>query len=282
MRAKRAKRFEQEYANHKQVNNSAFMSINTKRGKTFTRKNNLITLPDEPDPNVIDWDKYTIVGLSQQLEKPYLRLTSAPDPKTIRPLNVLKKSLEHLKTHWRMNRDYNFICDQFKSLRQDLTVQRIKNDFTVSVYEIHARLALENGDLGEYNQCAANLKTLYGLNLNGNIVEFLAYQILYLCYSRNWSAVNILAGVIKPEHKNCFEINHALKVRSALATSNYNLFFKLHKSTPNMGSYIIDAFVDRERLKALIIICKALVYFYINIYSHFNRVLDTLKYHSRS
>lgn len=93
--------------------------------------------------DVIEWDAQTIVGTSRQLEKPYLRLTSAPDPKTVRPLPVLKQTLEHLKKKWRAESNYAWICDQFKSLRQDLTVQRIKNDFTVMAYEIHARIALE-------------------------------------------------------------------------------------------------------------------------------------------
>lgn len=95
------------------------------------------------DPNVIDWDRDTVVGLSTKLEKSYLRLTSAPDPKTVRPLPVLKETLELLKKKWRAESNYAYICDQFKSVRQDLTVQRIKNDFTVKVYEIHARIALE-------------------------------------------------------------------------------------------------------------------------------------------
>lgn len=78
-----------------------------------------------------------------ELEKRYFRLTSAADPNTVRPLHVLKKTLELLKRKWRKEQNYAYICDQFKSLRQDLTVQHIKNEFTVSTYEIHARIALE-------------------------------------------------------------------------------------------------------------------------------------------
>lgn len=35
---------------------------------------------------------------------------------------MLKLTLEHLKKKWRDESNYGFICDQFKSMRQDLTV----------------------------------------------------------------------------------------------------------------------------------------------------------------
>ena len=137
------------------------------------------------DPNVIDWDEHTVVGTSSKLEKPYLRLTSAPDPKTVRPLPTLVQTLELLKKKWRTENNYSYICDQFKSMRQDLTVQRIKNEFTVKVYEIHARIALEMGDLGEYNQCQSQLRGLYAYGIKGSAMEFLAYRILYLLHTKN-------------------------------------------------------------------------------------------------
>lgn len=79
--------------------------------------------PEVEDPNVIDWDKDTVVGTCTVLEKPYLRLTSAPDPRSVRPLSVLEQTLSLLKSKWRSEHNYAYICDQFKSLRQDLTVR---------------------------------------------------------------------------------------------------------------------------------------------------------------
>lgn len=208
------------------------------------------------DPNVIDWDNQTVVGTSTKLEKPYLRLTSAPDPKTVRPLSTLTQTLELLKKKWRTENNYSYICDQFKSMRQDLTVQRIKNEFTVKVYEIHARIALEMGDLGEYNQCQSQLRGLYAYGIKGNAMEFLAYRILYLLHTRNRRDVNALMAELGEESKKEQAVEHALKVRAALVSGNYHGFFELYQDAPNMNAYIMDHFVERERINALLIMSK--------------------------
>ncbi len=63
-REQRAKRFEEEAA-----------AVQLKRSVS-DRGTHRKTQMMRDDANVIDWDEHTIVGTSQQLEKPYLRLTS--------------------------------------------------------------------------------------------------------------------------------------------------------------------------------------------------------------
>ncbi|KAL1406740.1 hypothetical protein Q8F55_006144 [Vanrija albida] len=215
------------------------------------------TVVMEVDPNVIDWDRHTIKGTSTKLEKSYLRLTSEPSPADIRPLPVLQQTLQLLKQKWKQNHDYTYANSQFKSVRQDLTVQRIKNEFTVEVYEIHARIALEAKDLGEYNQCQSMLRQLYELGIKGHPEEFLSYRILYLLHTRNRSDMASLLGQITEKEKADPGVRHALDVHAALATSNYTKFFRLFLDAPNMGAYIMDHFVERERAQALAVMSKA-------------------------
>jgi len=235
---------------------SKFQKQMEKRQKRFDGgyKSTYRTKSPSPEPSKAG----PIVGTCEDLEKRYLRLTSAPNPALVRPERVLRKTLELLKTKWRKESNYSYICDQFKSMRQDLTVQRIKNDFTVSVYEIHARIALEKGDLGEYNQCQTQLMALYQLGLKGKPLEFKGYRILYFIHTANRSALNDAIKDLTSAEKETPCIKHALAVRSALALGNYHRFFHLYTTANNdMGPYLMDMFVGRERLAALAAICKA-------------------------
>jgi hypothetical protein len=198
-----------------------------------------------------------IVGKNTSLEKRYLRLTAAPKPEDVRPEDVLHQTLDLLKRKWRKENNYNYICDQFKSLRQDLTVQHVRNEFTVSVYEIHARIALEKGDLGEYNQCQTQLRALYRAGIKGNPIEFKAYRILYFIHTANRTALNDAIADLTTAEKEERPVKHALNVRSALALGNYHKFFQLYLDVPNMGAYLMDMFIKRERLAALANMCKA-------------------------
>jgi len=264
---KRAERFRREHELEKQKQNggggqtSSFRS-NQRAAHPFVNLSRSATPfanVDDPeaDPNVPNWDQHTIVGTSQEIFKDYLRLTSDPKPEQIRPYHVLQQTLTELKKRWREKVPYNWICSQFKSLRQDLTVQRIKNDFTVAVYEIHARMALEVADMVEYNQCQSSLKGLYELGIPGNVEGFTAYRILLLLHGRNRSELNLYVSQLTSKQKTSLAVKHALAVQRVLALGNYHAFFEQYLSAPNMGAYIMDHFVDRERLRALFIMTKA-------------------------
>ena len=119
--------------------------------------------------NENDYERMTVKGTCTKLEKEYLRLTSPPKSELVRPQYILQQHLTNLKQSYYENnkvhngrqRDYNWYCSQFKAIRQDLTVQRIINAFAVNVYESHAKIALEEDDINEYNQSQTQLKELY-------------------------------------------------------------------------------------------------------------------------
>ncbi|KAM0718696.1 hypothetical protein Q7P37_005767 [Cladosporium fusiforme] len=198
-----------------------------------------------------------VVGTCQKLEKNYFRLTSAPKPEEVRPVPVLEEMFTLLRKKWKTEHKYSYACDQFKSLRQDLTVQHVKTEFTVRVYEAHARIALEIGDLGEYNQCQTQLRALYKLGLNGKRDEFTAYRILYFIYTCNRTDMNDVLADLTTAEKQMESVAHALQVRAALASGNYIKFFRLFQVTPYLGAYLLDMIVPRERLVALATICSS-------------------------
>lgn len=204
-----------------------------------------------------------IVGTCQDLEKQYLRLTSAPHPSTVRPLEVLKKSLDKIVDYWKTTpltqRDYHYACNQLKSVRQDLTVQFIRDPFTILVYETHARIALEIGDHEEFNQCQSQLKSLYEYvpDCGDNKYEFLGYLVLYLIFTQNTTELQLtLSKLPKDSYENPV-IDHALKVRRAWSLGNYHRLFSLYKQSPAMSAKLIDWFLERERKQAIKVMMKS-------------------------
>jgi hypothetical protein len=152
------------------------------------------------------------VGTSTVLEKSYFRLTTFPKAQNVRPLPVLIKSLAHIKGKYVKTEDFDWANEQLKSVRQDITVQHIRNKFVLEVYETHARILLEQGDLDEFHQCQTMIRNLTstGANLVGmnglhedHIVgcdedeeclketkeaadEFQAYGMLYNLVQNSW------------------------------------------------------------------------------------------------
>ncbi len=79
-----------------------------------------------------------LIGTSKALEKNFLRLTTEPRAEDIRPQAVLKKAMKMVKKRWKKEVvDYKWACEQLKAIRQDLSVQNVRNNLTVDVYQTH-------------------------------------------------------------------------------------------------------------------------------------------------
>jgi SAC3/GANP family len=228
----------------------------------------------------VDYEQMTIRGTCQILEKDYLRLTAPPKAELVRPLPILEQHLQNLKSdRTRKLRDYLWYCSQLKAIRQDCTVQRIQNAFTVDVYETHARIALEENDLNEYNQCQTQLKELYlllsdskdeSLKALRNQNEFVAYRLIYYVIlamesHKNDGGSSDMFKIMLSLTPNQLEdsiIKHALAVREACCSGilDYHAFFRLRKELSNTGGshmiYLLDRIVAPMRLEALLRICK--------------------------
>ena len=184
-----------------------------------------------------------LVGTSEKLERPYLRLTRPALAEEVRPLRVLRNSLDLVLQVFNEKRDYIYIFEQLESIRQDVLVshhlspitllnfilmcdhshslfsqiQHIRNDFTVTVYECHARLALQHADWGEFHQCQTQLMELYESGIDGNVMEFSAYRLLYFIYSDNFADFGRLMHSLGAEKRKHPFIAHAIQVMSLLS-----------------------------------------------------------------
>jgi SAC3 family protein LENG8/THP3 len=113
------------------------------------------------------------------------------------------------------------------------------------------------------------LSELYEEGLKGSRLEFLAYRIIYTLFTQNRSGVplqrifrltgeiNELMATLTYEEKGNEFVAHALEVREALTSRNYHRLFRLYNLAPNMGGYLMDFFVERERSAACCIIFKS-------------------------
>lgn len=221
-----------------------------------------------------DYEMMKVKGTCQTLEKEYLRLTAPPKAELVRPQPILKRHLENLKEERERvgdgRRDYQWFCSQLKAVRQDCTVQHLQNVFVVDVYETHARIALEEGDLNEYNQCQTQLRDLYKTlrekqpEACQNQNEFIAYRLLYYVfltgnktYDGGSSDLFKIMLSLSPEQRQDPSIQHALSVREHVADTDYHAFFLLRRKCPNLGSFLMDRIVPSMRQKALLRICKS-------------------------
>ena len=201
-----------------------------KRLLRFSSLENGANTQKKANKNIIDVSKRKnikkkIIGTCTVLEKPYTRSSVIIDLSTIRPEHILHKSFDlAVRKHNSGETDYYETNSQLLSIRQDMVVQGIKNELTVSVYEFHGRLAILNKDLSGFNQCQGKLSTLYASlpeSASRNMPEFLAYRVLYciLLDAQEDSLEKALAEIYRRGLSK-----HSLDVAVAVALQKYVLY----------------------------------------------------------
>ncbi|KAL8439433.1 hypothetical protein Efla_004597 [Eimeria flavescens] len=221
-----------------------------------------------------------IVGRNMEIEKPYLRLTNAPDPATVRPEHVLRKTLRFLlqvsaeeetaaaaaappaaaAAGGQQQRGWTYLDEQFRSLRQDLTVQHIANDFTREVYEQNARLALKHGDLGQFNQCQAQLRHLYvrlAVPLSDpQRLEFLCYRLVYMALQGMRLDLLRLYREMAAEERRDAHVQQCRRIGGSLLSGDWRRFFRLQQEAPFCVHALCELFRQKVQMQALLAICR--------------------------
>ena len=217
--------------------------------------------PNEND-NMSEDDGYNIrdendnlIGTSTELEKHYFRVKGIPKSSDVRPLDILKKSLQYVLDKYHSNNDYHYICDQLKSIRQDLTLQHIENEFSIEVYEIHSTISLENEDVSEFIQCASALKMLYTkfhypIDHERNVF-YIAATMLCNIDSKNVPPVisysmirNIPQCLLSHDY-----IQFVLNVKKTYDNGEYHIYLQQYRNAPHQFKIIMKIVLDKVRLK---------------------------------
>ncbi|EKE40691.1 SAC3/GANP family protein, partial [Entamoeba nuttalli P19] len=213
----------------------------------------------QPEVNLKD-ENDNLIGTSQELEKHYFRIKGEAKSSEVRPLQVLYKSLNYVLTKYKENKKYDYICDQLKAIRQDLTLQHIENEFSIQVYEIHSDISLENNDVSEFIQCASALKQLYKKfgysNDNPKVIFYISAMILCNMDSKNVSPITnySLLREIPIEILLNPNIQFVLNVKRAFDNGEYFTYLKLFKEAIPKFKVIMKLAIEKVRLKGLMLL----------------------------
>lgn len=107
--------------------------------------------------------------------------------------------------------------------------------------------------------------------LKNDNVDYCKHYFRTLFLDCRTELTTALAHLTK-EEKEDPAIRHALLIRSAWALSNYHTFFQLYLNAPNMSGYLLDLFVQRERVQALKAMVKSWVVFVLYLLGHWRSV----------
>ncbi len=230
--------------------------------------------------------------MSPQLNEP-VRDTGGNN--TSDDISELKRELVGIQARYRKGLDYFKAKERLKGLRKKLSDKRIWDTVNAEVYQLSVRFALQFCDTTEFEECEAGLVLLRRCGVRTkHDNEFAAYRLLYkLCCdemksqkereeeemvmrSRDsgsdqrrttikdrarvgyaYRSFLVTYASLTAEEKRSYAVKHAVACAKALSSGNYHTFFLLCRTAPDMGGYLLDHIVERERLYAMEVILSA-------------------------
>ena len=105
------------------------------------------------------------------------------------------------------------------------------------------------------------LRDLYADGIKGSMKEFFCYRLLYTVFTHSHDEYLALYVEVSngsyPFTVDDPHVKHAISVYESYALGNYHKLFTLYRDAPNMGGYLMDLYVERERKKAMLKITQA-------------------------
>lgn len=240
---------------------------NSSLAQTLTSRQKISSLQDEIDQEA------TIVGTSTNLEKEYLRIAGDQDidPSKVRPLAILKESLHYCLDKYNQNQNYEYISEQLRSIRQDLSVQHIEDPFTVEVYETHTKLAILNKDWSNANQSMVQLEIYYAkkLGIFQNICEFWKYRIIYLFGVEDIDGLCSFVPKIDNNVLQSRDVQFAIYLWEISQSGEWMKYFSIMKKADPYVASVMSLKAQNLRVTALSCICRGFRYLTLEDYRTF-------------
>ncbi|KAL7720396.1 Leukocyte receptor cluster member [Entamoeba marina] len=186
---------------HKRIESN---STTRKRANEVLEQNEQLFIKQNKVNKQFDFSLYEDKGPVSKRDK-NKNLIGEARSEDVRPKHVLKKSLKFVLSKFHKENDYDYVCDQLKAIRQDLTLQHINDDFTIQVYTIHSEISIQNEDISEFMQCASTLRKLFKLQrlppTNDKLLMYTAYTILFNIDSKNVTSTASYSQIIEIPHE---------------------------------------------------------------------------------
>lgn len=224
-------------------------------------QNGLMDFEKIPGTNMVDHSKAV---------KRYRRSAAddeIPLPCDVRPPHVLTRTLNYLLSlipQYGLSATYSFIRDRMRAIRKDLTLQNIRGETAIRLFENIARYHIlcahelcETIDIKqEYEQLGKSLQSLiefYDEQLESNIhspneAEFRAYYLLHHALNQSiQSRFEIMFAKYRPQLLNDSKIKLAIELRSMISMLNSDdepgfIGDDLNDSKKNNNSFSYEAF----------------------------------------